>query len=112
MMAEPAKAEGRRLNIAVRMGRVRRLTLVPDEPAVEPAGSVQGAVGESMSELLSELGGIDAGLVRLLQRVLDNETPFVVVSPVAISGWRARVPEAWTRAEGWLRHHGIAIVEV
>jgi hypothetical protein len=110
-MAEPAEAERWRSRLAAR-SRVRRLAVVPHEPPGDHAGSARESAGELTLELITELAGTDPGLARLLRRVLDNETPFVVVSPVAISGWRARVPEAWTRAENWLRDHGIAIIEV
>jgi hypothetical protein len=111
-MAEPADAEPGTLSRWSRTGHIRRLAVVPRARPTEPAEAVQPVPDAVASELLADLRTVDLGLARLLQRVLDNETPFVVVSPVAIAGWRAKVPGAWIRVEGWLRDHQITIIEV
>ncbi len=111
-MADPAEAQPWSSGVAGREGRARKLALVPPQPSGAPAGIARWAVDGATLKLLAEVRGADPGLARLLQRVLDNETPFVVVSPLAVSGWRERVPDAWGRVEGWLRARRIAIIEV
>lgn len=82
----------------------------------------QGAPGESgngtrparsigADALLAELKA-NTDLAALVERVVRNKLPWVVVPLAAQEAWAERDPAGWTKVTEWLALNGIAVIRV
>ena len=51
-------------------------------------------------------------LVWLVERVCQNELPWVVVSGGALTAWQQRDPAGWEKVSKWLAANGITVVRI
>jgi hypothetical protein len=63
-------------------------------------------------ELLSDLRTSRADLARLIEAVLRDRLPYIVVPAQAVHAWREEEPHRWAEAAGWLAAHNVAVVQV
>ncbi|MGH7299094.1 MAG: hypothetical protein ACREJE_01610 [Candidatus Rokuibacteriota bacterium] len=66
---------------------------------------------EDPSDLLAELGP-QADLAPLVNRAVQNDLPWVVVSSAAVAAWEQRDPAAWARVSQWLAAKRVAVVQI
>ena len=63
-------------------------------------------------ELLNELRTSKTDLARLVEAVLRNRPPYVVVSSQAVTSWERREPQHWAKVSGWLADSNVSLVKV
>ena len=63
--------------------------------------------GDLLIDLVS-----NSDLARLVQRVTQEQLPWVVVSGAAVTDWARRDPEGWARVVAWLADQGVALVRI
>lgn len=61
--------------------------------------------------LLAELNP-DTDLAVLVERVIRNRPPEVVVPAAALRGWEERDPLGWAKVSAWLTANAIAVVRI
>ena len=63
-------------------------------------------------ELLSDLRASRADLARLIETVIRDRLPYIVIPTQAVQVWREEEPQRWAEAAGWLAAHNVALVQV
>lgn len=63
-------------------------------------------------ELLKDLRTSKTDLARLVEAVLRNKSPYVVVPIQAVASWERREPQHWARVSGWLADSNVSLVKV
>jgi len=72
-------------------------------------------VGESAviaADLLNDLRTSKTDLVRLVEAVIRNKSPYVVVPIQAVTSWERREPDHWARVSDWLADSNVSLVKV
>ncbi len=72
-------------------------------------------VGESAviaADLLNDLRTSKTDLARLVEAVIRNKPPYVVVPIQAVTSWERREPDHWARVSGWLADSNVSLVKV
>jgi hypothetical protein len=63
-------------------------------------------------ELLSDLRESETDLVRVIEAVVRDRLPYLVVSSHAVKAWKEREPQHFEKVSGWLAARNVAIVQV
>ena len=63
-------------------------------------------------ELMNDLRSSQTDLVRLIEAVVRDRLPYVVVPIQAVRSWQRREPHHWARVSGWLADQNVAVVQV
>ena len=63
-------------------------------------------------ELLKDLRTSKTDLARLVEAVLRNKPPYVVVPIQAVAFWERREPQHWARVSRWLADSNVSLVKV
>ena len=63
-------------------------------------------------ELLEDLRNSKTDLARVVEVVLRDRVPYIVVPSAAVKAWRQREPQHWARVSGWLASQNVAMVQV
>ena len=63
-------------------------------------------------ELLRDLRSSRADLARLIETVMRNRLPYIVIPTQAVQAWREEEPRRWAATTGWLAAHNVALVQV
>jgi len=63
-------------------------------------------------ELMNDLRSSQTDLVRLVEAVVRDRLPYVVVPIQAVRSWQRREPQQWAKVSGWLADHNVAVVQV
>ena len=63
-------------------------------------------------ELLSDLRDSETDLARLIEAVVRDRPPYLVVPAYAVKAWKEQEPELFTLVTGWLAARNVAIVQV
>ncbi len=73
----------------------------------------RGDVGalSSADALLTQLNS-STDLAGLVERVVRNDLPWVVVPAAALRAWEERDPVGWAKVSAWLAAHDIGIVRI
>ena len=82
---------------------------MPTSDAYERLDSLGG--GRSDAPPLAH-GDLSAELAWLVERVCQNNLPWVVVTSSALTAWQERDPTGWEKVSGWLAAKGVAIVRI
>ena len=69
------------------------------------------ATTAATAALLAELNP-NTDLAWLVERVAQNNLPWVVVSAAAVEGWEDRDPFGWAKVSAWLAVKGVTIVRI
>jgi hypothetical protein len=64
------------------------------------------------NELLTDLRTSKTDLARIIEMVIRDRLPYLVVPSQAVKAWEEREPEHWAKAAGWLAAHNVALVQV
>ena len=71
--------------------------------------------GESAAiaaDLLNDLQTSKTDLARLVETVIRNKPPYVVVPIQAVVSWERREPDHWARVSDWLADSNVSLVKV
>ena len=63
-------------------------------------------------ELMNDLRSSQTDLIRLIEAVVRDRLPYVVVPVQAVRSWKRREPHHWARVAGWLADQNVAVVQV
>ena len=63
-------------------------------------------------ELVNDLRSSQTDLIRLIEAVVRDRLPYVVVPVQAVRSWQRREPQHWARVSGWLADQNVAVVQV
>jgi len=67
---------------------------------------------ESVADLLNELRTSRSDMARLVESVVRDRLPYVVVPIMAIRSWERREPHHWAKVAEWLASRNVKLVEV
>ena len=70
-----------------------------------------GVTPTRTTALLAELNP-NTDLAGLVERVAQNNLPWVVVPALALAAWEERDPVGWVKVSAWLAAKGVTIVRV
>ena len=79
------------------------------DPSGEPGNGTRPARSVEVDALLADLNA-NTDLAWLVERVVRNNLPWVVVPAAAQDAWAARDPIGWKKVLAWLEVNGIAII--
>src|SRR2546428_5564413 len=63
-------------------------------------------------ELLRELQTSPTGLAGMIETVVRDRLPYVVIPVQAVQAWKEEEPQRWAKAARWLAAHNVALVQV
>jgi len=63
-------------------------------------------------ELLLDLRTSRADLARLIETVMRDRLPYIIIPTQAVQAWREEDPHRWAETAGWLTAHNVALVLV
>jgi hypothetical protein len=63
-------------------------------------------------DLLSELRSSQTDLARIIEAVVRDRLPYVVVPVQAVKSWERREPDHWAKVVGWLADQNVTLVQV
>jgi hypothetical protein len=66
----------------------------------------------SPHELLNDLRCSRTDLARIVEAVVRDRLPYVVIPMQAVRSWERREPDHWARVAGWLAAQNVAVVQV
>jgi len=78
----------------------------PREDSDEP-----GSDSTRVTALLTDLKP-STDLASLVERVCQNDLPWIVVPALALAAWEQRDPSGWAKVLTWLETKGVAIVRI
>ena len=87
-----------------RLVRAIGVSQMPDEAT--------GAPSMTTDALLTDLGASQTDLARIIETVVRDRPPFIVVAAQAVRAWERREPETWAKVTRWLGARSVAIVAV
>ena len=64
------------------------------------------------ADLLNDLQTSKTDLARLVEAVIRNKPPYVVVPIQAVTSWERREPDHWARVSDWLADSNVSLVKV
>src|SRR5437867_1083114 len=62
--------------------------------------------------LLNDLRSSQTDLARIVEAVVRDRLPYVVVPMQAVKSWERREPDHWAKVAGWLAAENVAVVQV
>jgi hypothetical protein len=63
-------------------------------------------------DLLNDLRSSQTDLARVVEAVVRDRLPYVVVPMQAVKSWERREPDHWAKVAGWLAAENVAVVQV
>ena len=66
----------------------------------------------SHDELLEDLRDSKTDLARVVETVLRDRVPYIVVPSAAVKAWEEREPQHWAKVSDWLASRNVAMVRV
>jgi hypothetical protein len=63
-------------------------------------------------DLLNDLRSSRTDLARIVEAVVRDRLPYVVVPMQAVRSWERREPDHWAKVVGWLAAENVAVVQV
>ena len=63
-------------------------------------------------DLIDDLRRSQTDLARLIEAVVRDRLPYVVVPIQAVRSWERREPKHWAKVSGWLADQNVAVVQV
>jgi hypothetical protein len=74
-------------------------------------GETGAAAPTSAAALLAELSS-NTDLAWLVERVIRNDLPWVVVPAAALRAWEERDPVGWAKVTAWLAANDVAVIRI
>ncbi|HYS92813.1 MAG TPA: hypothetical protein VEL48_05250 [Candidatus Acidoferrales bacterium] len=63
-------------------------------------------------DLLNDLRSSQTDLARIIEAVVRDRLPYVLVPVQAVRSWERREPNHWAKVAGWLAAQNVAVVQV
>jgi hypothetical protein len=63
-------------------------------------------------DLLDDLRSSQTDLARIVEAVVRDRLPYVVIPVQAVRSWERREPNHWAKVAGWLAAQNVAVVQV
>ena len=63
-------------------------------------------------DLLNDLRSSQTDLARVVEAVVRDRLPYVVVPMQAVKSWERQEPDHWAKVAGWLAAENVAVVQV
>jgi hypothetical protein len=63
-------------------------------------------------ELLTDLRSSKTDLARIVEAVVRDKPPYVVIPAQAVKAWQRREPGHWAKVSGWLADQNVTLVQV
>ncbi len=63
-------------------------------------------------DLLNDLRSSQTDLARIVEAVVRDRLPYVLVPVQAVRSWERREPNHWAKVAGWLAAQNVAVVQV
>ncbi len=63
-------------------------------------------------DLLNDLRSSQTDLARIVEAVVRDRLPYVLVPVQAVRFWERREPNHWAKVAGWLAAQNVAVVQV
>jgi hypothetical protein len=63
-------------------------------------------------DLLNDLRTSQTDLARIVEAVVRDRLPYVVLPMQAVRSWERREPDHWAKVAGWLAAQNVAVVQV
>jgi hypothetical protein len=63
-------------------------------------------------ELLADLQDSKSDLVRVVETVIRDRVPYIVLPSAAVRAWERREPQHWAKVAAWLAAQSVAMVQV
>jgi hypothetical protein len=63
-------------------------------------------------ELLSDLRTSRTDLARVVEAVVRDKLPYVVIPIQTVRSWERREPDHWAKVAGWLADQRVTLVQV
>jgi len=63
-------------------------------------------------DLLNALRSSQTDLARIVEAVVRDRLPYVVLPMQAVKSWERREPDHWAKVAGWLAAENVALVQV
>jgi len=79
------------------------------------ASSSQEKKEDSMTvphDLLDDLRSSPTDLARIVEAVVRDGLPYVMIPGQAVRSWERRAPDHWGKVAGWLAAQNVAVVKV
>lgn len=80
-------------------------------PSEDSANGERAAKSVEIEALLAELNA-NTDLAWLVERVVRNHLPWVVVPGAAQDAWAQRDPTGWNKVLAWLEANGITVIRI
>jgi len=78
---------------------------------IKPPSARDGGAPCSADALLAQLNS-STDLAWLVERVVRNNLPWVVVLAAALRAWEERDPVGWAKVSAWLAANKVAVVRI
>jgi len=76
-----------------------------------PSAREGGGAPCSADALLAQLNS-STDLAWLVERVVRNDLPWVVIPTAALRAWERRDPVGWAKVSAWLAANNVAVVRI
>jgi len=63
-------------------------------------------------DLLNDLRSSPTDLARIVEAVVRDGLPYVVIPDQAVRSWECRAPDHWAKVAGWLAAQNVAVVQI
>ena len=63
-------------------------------------------------DLLNDLRSSPTDLARIVEAVVRDGLPYVVIPGQAVRSWECRAPDHWAKVTGWLASQNVAVVQI
>jgi len=63
-------------------------------------------------DLLDDLRSSPTDLARIVEAVVRDGLPYVMIPGQAVGSWERRAPDHWGKVAGWLAAQNVAVVKV
>ena len=97
----------RRLPAVHRMSETPRSTTEIKPPSAREGGGAPCSADALLAQLKSS-----TDLACLVERVVRNDLPWVVVPAAALRAWEERDPVGWAKVSAWLAANKVAVVRI
>jgi len=64
------------------------------------------------ADLLNDLRSSPTDLARIVEAVVRDGLPYVVIPGQAVRSWECRAPDHWAKVAGWLASQNVAVVQI
>lgn len=72
----------------------------------------EGGSTITVDQLLIDLKASKTDLARVIEAVVRDRPPYILLPAQAVRAWERRAPNDWAKVAGWLASRNVAVVQV